>query len=139
MSEEPVWTGRSSQWKNLGAFVLCGILSPLIVPIFIAIWKWLVVRARIFQLTTERLLITSGVFSRTTDSLELYRVRDLRVTQPFLLRLLGLENIELVTTDETTPVLRIDYMPAALRLGDKLRAQVEVCRVKKRVREVDIE
>lgn len=139
MAEETIWTGHSSQWKNLGTFVICGILSPLIVPIFIALWKWLEVKTREYKVTSERLLTKSGVFSKTTDTLELYRVRDLRVTQPFWLRLFNLENIELTTTDESTPLLVIDYMPASVGLADKLRSAVEVCRVAKRVREIDVE
>jgi len=139
MAEEPIWKGTSSQLKNLGAFILCGVLSPLVIPIFIALWKWLEVKNHEFELTTERLLTRSGIFSKTTESLELYRVRDLRVTQPFWQRIFGLENIELSTTDETTPLVVLDHMPAASGLSRAFREQVEKCRMAKRVREIDIE
>ncbi len=135
MTEETIWTGTSSQVKNLGPFLLC----LLIVPIPWALWKWLEVKARTYRVTTERLLTTSGVLSKTTDSLELYRVKDIRVTQPFLLRFFSLENIELVTTDETSALVEIDYMPQSIKLADILRRQVEACRVAKRVREIDVE
>jgi len=79
------------------------------------------------------------VLSKTTDTLELYRVRDIRVTQPFLLRMLGLETIELATSDKSTPDVLVDYLPQELKVGDKLRTQVEACRVQKRVREIEIE
>src|SRR5450432_261022 len=125
MAEETIWTGSSSQVKNWGAFLLC----LLIVPIPWALWKWLENRARTFRVTSERLLTTTGVLSKSTDSLELYRVKDIRMTQPFLLRLFGLENIELMTSDESTPVVVIDFIPQSVKLGDILRQQVEACRV----------
>lgn len=139
MSEETIWIGRSSQIKNLGTYILCGLFCWLIVPLFVALWKWLGVRSREFRLTSERLLITEGIFSKTTDSLELYRVKDIRTEQPFLLRLFQLENIKLVTTDETSPVVVIDYIAREHQLSDQLRQHVEACRVAKRVREVDVE
>jgi uncharacterized membrane protein YdbT with pleckstrin-like domain len=135
MAEETLWTGTSSQYKNLGIYLLC----ILVIPIPWALWKWLTVKSCTYQLTTERLLTTEGVLSKTTESLELYRVKDIRMTQPFLLRLFGLENIELTTSDADTPDIIIDYIPKNLNLGDKLRAQIEICRVQKRTREVELE
>jgi len=102
-------------------------------------WKWLKVRAREFRLTTERLLVTDGIFSKTTDTLELYRVKDLRMTQPFLSRFFGLENIELLTSDKSTPDLVIDFIPQTVQLGDKCRNQVEGCRAAKGTREIEVE
>jgi uncharacterized membrane protein YdbT with pleckstrin-like domain len=134
MPEETVWTGTSSQLKNLPAFVLC----LLVIPIPWAIWRWLDVKSRIFRLTSERLLIESGVLNKTTETLELYRVRDLQVSQPFLLRLFGLQNLTLLTSDTSTPQIVVDYVPVELGLADKFREQVEACRQKKRVREIDI-
>lgn len=135
MTEDTLWIGTSSQVKNLGPFLLC----LLILPIPWALWKWLQVKVRTYRVTTERLLTTEGVLSKTTDSLELYRVRDIRVTQPFLLRFFALENIEMTTSDESSPLVVIDCIPQSVKLGDILRRQVEVCRVAKRVREVEIE
>jgi hypothetical protein len=63
----------------------------------------------------------------------------MRIIQPFRLRLFGLENIELMTSDETSPLVTIDHIPTRLRLADKIRAQVESCRVAKGTREVELE
>ena len=166
MAEETVWRGTSSQIKNLGIFVLCilgcGIvvlifalvwrggspqvqrLSPHIlwlamVPIFIALARYLQTKNKVYELTTERLKITEGVFSKVTDTLELYRVKDLEMRQPFWSRMCGLENIQINTSDVSTPFVLIDSVPIALGLGDKIRNAVENVRLQKRVREIDIE
>jgi uncharacterized membrane protein YdbT with pleckstrin-like domain len=139
MPEQTVWRGASSQWKNLGVFVLCGLLCWLIVPIFIAVARYLKTKNKIYELTTERLKITEGVFSKVTDTLELYRVKDLETRQPFLHRLVSLENVQLNTSDASSPFIFIDAIPCSFGLADKIRNQVEIIRQQKGVREIDVE
>lgn len=135
MSEQTIWRGNSSQLKNFWPFVSC----LLVVPIPWAVYRWLEVKTTTYQLTTERLIIERGILNKATDTLELYRVRDLQVTQPFWIRLFGLENIHMITTDTSTPTVILDCVPKALGLPDQFRKQVEEARMRKRVRSVDIE
>ena len=95
MAEEIIWRGTSSQWKNFGVYLLCGLFCWLIVPIFFALARYLQTKCKIFELTTQRLKITSGVFTKITETLELYRVKDIEMRQPFLSRLVGIENVRL--------------------------------------------
>jgi uncharacterized membrane protein YdbT with pleckstrin-like domain len=164
MAEETLWHGTSAQVKNASAFVLCGlclcvllllfailwrnestrdfspyILSPAIVPIFIALARFLQTKSKLYELTTERLKITEGVFSKVTDTLELYRVKDLETRQPFWERAFGVENVQINTTDVSTPFILIEAVPKKIGLGDKIRNAVENVRMQKRVRELDIE
>jgi membrane protein YdbS with pleckstrin-like domain len=139
MTEEPIWRGTSSQLKNLGLFILCGLFCWLIVPIFIALTRYLQTKNNVFELTSERLKITEGVFSKITETLELYRVKDIEVRQPFIYRMLGVENIQVNTSDMSSPVILLQAIPKAVGLPDKLRNQVEIIRVQKKVREIDLE
>lgn len=166
MAEETIWRGSSSQIKNLGLFLLailaCGIVflifalvwrnaspqvravSPhilwlTILPIFIALARYLQTKSKVYELTTERLKTTEGVFSKVTDTLELYRVKDLETQQPFWSRMCGIENVRINTSDLSTPFVLIEAIPIALGLGDKIRNAVENVRMQKRVREIDIE
>ena len=139
MAEETVWRGTSSQFKNLGIFILCGLFCWLIVPIFIALARYLQTKNKVYELTTERLKITEGVFSKVTETLELYRVKDIEVRQPFIYRTLGLENIHVQTSDLSSPSILIDAIPSVVTFGDKMRNQVEAVRQQKGVREIDIE
>lgn len=134
-TETVIWKGSSSQMKNFWWFISC----LLIVPIPWAIWAWLKVKCRVYTLTTERLLIEDGIFNKTQDTLELYRVRDLHVTEPLWPRLFGLQNIQLLATDLTTENITLDFMPKDAGLPDHFRQQVEECRQRKRVREVGVD
>jgi uncharacterized membrane protein YdbT with pleckstrin-like domain len=135
MSEETLWSGTSSQVKNLGPWIAC----ILILPIPWAIYRWLAVKTTTYRLTTERLITERGILNKTTDTLELYRVRDQQVTAPFWQRMFGLQTIHLLTADTSTPSVVIDYIPTSLGLADKFRTQVEECRMRKRVRTLDVE
>ncbi len=139
MAEEIVWRGTSSQWKNWGLFVLCALLCWLIVPIFIALARYLQTKCKIYELTTERLKITEGVFSKVTDTLELYRVKDIETRQPFLYRMFGVENVQMNTSDTSSPFIFLEAIPCSVGLADRIRNQVEIIRQQKGVREIDIE
>ena len=166
MPEETVWRGSISQWKNFGFFLLQLLLAGLIViifvivsrnsppeiqkfspsillllavPIFIAGRRYLQTKCKIYELTTERLKTTEGVFSKLTETLELYRVKDIETQQPFGYRLCGVENIHLNTSDSSSPLVLIEAIPHHVGLGDKVRNQVEIIRQQKGVREIDVE
>ena len=138
-AEEVIWTGSSSQVRNLHIYLLCALLCVLIIPIIYAIVKWIQLRCRVYELTTQRVRIRQGVFSKRTDELELYRVKDSTVLEPFWQRLFGVGNIVISTNDTTNPTLTLEALPHARDIREKLRAAIEDCRDRKRVRIAELE
>jgi len=110
-----------------------------LIPIVIAAYFWIENRNRVYRVTTQRLRISTGVFSKHDDDLELYRVRDYTIQRPFFLRLFRLGNIRLITSDKSTPVVDIRAIRECDTLLDKIRQNVEILRTTKKVREVDFE
>ena len=108
-------------------------------PVFFALVYYLKTRCKVFELTTQRVKITSGVFTKVTETLELYRVKDIETRQPFFLRLAGVENVQMTTSDASSPFVLIEAVPSSVGFADKLRNQVEIIRQQKRVREIDID
>lgn len=137
--EEVLWTGRPSHVTNMGTYIICALFFFLVVPMFIGFWKWLQICNLNYELTTERLRTTRGVFSKRTDDLELYRVKDTTYLQPFFLRMFKLGSIELITSDKSTPYVLIEGISDASDVREQLRRHVERRRDQKRVREVDFE
>jgi uncharacterized membrane protein YdbT with pleckstrin-like domain len=137
--ERTVWLGTPSQVINLGSFILLGLFFWLVIPLFVILWKWLVVKNMKYELTTERLRLRHGVFNKKLDELELYRVRDYKLDQPFFLRIFSLANIILQTSDRSHPTVIIQAIPDAETLREQLRTYVEACRTRKGVRELDVE
>ncbi|MEB3337871.1 MAG: PH domain-containing protein [Leptolyngbyaceae bacterium] len=132
-----IWEGTPSQILNLGPFILCGLTFFLVIPIFIAAWKWLQVNSHRYQVTTERIVITQGIFSRRTEEMELYRVRDVSFIQPFWMRLFSLTDLVLSTTDPSSPTLVLQALPNAKQLWDEIRINASLCRQKRGISELD--
>jgi len=139
MEEKSIWKGNSSQVINLGTYVVCFLLIWLVVPLFVAIWKWIENRCRIYEVTTERIRITTGVFGKRTDELELYRVRDTSLVEPFLYRMAGAGNVVITTSDASTPGLTLEAIKGASAVREEIRKYVEECRTRKGVRLTEFE
>jgi len=136
--EEKVWEGHPSHWTNLGVYILCGLFSWLVVPLFIGIYKWVALRNQRYVLTTQRLNVEEGVFNLKQDVMELYRVKDISIVQPVMLRMFNLGNVVLETSDKTTPRLELKAIRAR-EVADLIRNQVEYMRATRNVREVDVD
>ena len=115
------------------------LLLLLVIPIMMVVARYLQTKSKVYELTTERLKFTQGVFSKVTDTLELYRVKDIETRQPFSYRLVGIENVQLNTSDTSSPFILVDAVSCSIGLADKIRNEVENIRQQKGVREIDIE
>ena len=153
-TETPLWKGTPSQWLNIGHFSLALLLTAgilvfgafvpfsyiaLILPLTWIIWCYLANRCQVFELTSQRLRITKGVFNQTIDEIELYRVKDVLLVRKWWMRILGLGSLHLETSDRSLPSITISAIPDAINLRESLRKEVENVRDKKRVRELDFE
>lgn len=137
--EAVAWTGSPSQLVNTPVFIVCALLVWLVVPLFVAIWKWLVVRNIRYELTTERVRLRDGVLNKRLDEVELYRVRDYRLEQPFYLRIFSLGHITIRTTDSSNPVIVLRAIKNSEQVLEVVRRHVEDCRARKNVRALDME
>ena len=135
--EQGLWKGSPSQVVNLGTYLLCLLLCWLVVPIFYALWRWIDNHMTEYELTSQRLVLSSGVFNRRTEEIELYRVRDTSLDEPLLLRLFGAGNVVVFATDSSTPSFVLRAARGASAVRQKLRAAVEVARDQKRVRSLE--
>lgn len=106
-------------------------------PLLWSFWVWLELRCHRYILTTETFQEVRGVFSRRTDILQLYRVKDMTLEQPFTLRMFGCGNIVLDTSDKTTPIVLLKAVKQPRNLMAMLSRNVEIMRTLKGVREID--
>jgi len=79
------------------------------------------------------------VLNRRVDELELYRVKDYAMEQPLLLRLVGLGNLTMITSDATNPQVSMKAIADVENVREKLRTAVQNERDRKRVRELDVD
>ncbi|QTN31809.1 PH domain-containing protein [Akkermansiaceae bacterium] len=153
-AENTFWKGSPSQWLNIGHFgaailitaaiAVGGVFFPpafvaLIIPFAYALWRYLTVRCQVFEVTTERLRITTGILNQHIDEVELYRVKDILVERKWWMRLTGLGSVHLETSDRSLPKLDIPAIRDCIGLREELRKLVEAMRDRKRVREMDFD
>lgn len=156
--ETLIWKGTPSQWTNFGTYFFCLLLAggviaayflltprqPLIlaglaIPALFMLARWVQTRCQTYQITSERIRTSTGLLSRVSTELELYRVRDYTIEEPFFLRLIGRGNLVLQTSDRTNPRLVLRAVPNVNTLKDQIRTHTERMRQLRGVRDIDID
>lgn len=151
--EQIIWQGSQSQVLNIGTYIGISLITiiilglslmffPLaavivIIPLVYLFIQFLLIKSNRYKVTTERIFFTTGIFSKKTEALELYRVRDLDMYEPFWQRMFKLGNVKLTTSDKTTPEFILKAVPNPAELLNNIRKAVENRRDVKRVRGVE--
>ena len=153
--EAVLWKGHTSQWVHFWYYFFCLLLAAgalagvpftgglsaagLVVPICMWMVRWWITRTTVYELTTQRMKVTRGILNRRLDELELFRVKDYVMDQPLFLRLVGLGNLTLVTSDASTPRIVLRAIADVQAVRETLRTAVQSERDRKRVRELDVD
>lgn len=161
-AESLLWAGHTSQWVHFWYYFFCLLLAAgigvaatmfglatagigalgylaLVIPLFMWLLRWWVTKCTRYELTSQRLRIRTGVLNKKVEELELFRVKDYTMEQPFLLRLVGLGNLTMVTSDATCPTVAMRAIAGIEDVREKLRQAVQRERDRKRVRQLDVD
>ena len=134
-AEELLFSGRPALVPGLGSLILAILTLGLSVIV-----AWFRTRGVHYKITSQRVVIEQGVFSKRMEQLDLYRVVDYVVERPFGQRIMGTGNIILEAMDKTTPEIRITAIKTdVVSLYEKLRYATEQEKRKRGVRVLDIE
>ena len=140
MSENTIWKGSPSQWMNFPPYLISGLLAiPTVgLSLLYAIYCYLLVRTWEIEVSDERIIDSKGILNKTTDECELYRIKDIKLEEPIWLRLVGLSNLMVTTSDKSDSHIIIPAINNGNELRNKLRAAVEARRDEKGVKEFDL-
>jgi Bacterial PH domain len=75
-----------------------------------------------YELTTQRLRIFSGIFSRELEEIDLVRVRDSRVTQNLGERALNMGDVVIVSTDPSRPEFTLESVKDPMEVREIIRS-----------------
>ena len=142
-SDSQLIVDRPSQWLNIGYFLLTiGLtfvsMELAFISLIILIWKSLVLYFTKWSYTTDTILERVGVFNVTTDEIQFFRIKDLRLYQPLLYRIVGISRLILITSDKFKPVLVLNGIRNGKRKRDMLKALAISSRREMGVREFDV-
>ena len=134
---------RSSTWGWLRGTLL-GWLTLLLclvgVGFLIILVQWIRNLDTTYELTEDRLILRKGIFVKSVDEIELYRVKDVRMDFTLINQWAGIGTISIDSSDETTRAgaLVIPHIERAAERREELRRLVDAARQKRRVRELDV-
>jgi uncharacterized membrane protein YdbT with pleckstrin-like domain len=140
---EPLDSFRSSTWGWLRGTLLGWLTLALClvgVGFVIILVKWIQNLATTYEVTEDRLILRKGIFVKSIDEIELYRVKDIRIDFTLVNQWAGIGTISILSSDETTRAapLSIPDIENAQARREELRRLVDTARQKRRVREVDM-
>jgi uncharacterized membrane protein YdbT with pleckstrin-like domain len=115
-------------------------LGAVALALLVVLWKWVENLAARYDLTDDRLVVRRGIFMKSLDEIELYRVKDIRLDFSLINQWAGIGTLCIGSSDETTrgEPLVIRHVEQAERRREELRRLVEAARQRRRVREVDV-
>ena len=121
----------SAIWFNALYLILLSI--PVVV---LGLYKYFLIISSTFYLSDQQLIIQRGVFTKTVNYLELYRIKDILVEQPFWMKALGLMNITLLSFDKEESLLVLKGIKIS-DLPQSIRNHVQECRQRNKVLTID--
>ena len=78
-----------------------------------------------YKLTNQRLIVTKGIFTKVTEELELFRVKDLVVKRNIIERLFNFGDITVLSNDESKPKILLINIFNSEEIKDLLRNSVK--------------
>lgn len=100
--------------------------------------KWLIIQCWSFRFNEKTIAQRKGVFSVITKEIHYFRVKSVRWHQPFWLRIFGLSNVVLITSDPLIPILKVYAIRQGEDLMNTIKEEVSIWRSERTVKEQDI-
>jgi uncharacterized membrane protein YdbT with pleckstrin-like domain len=120
LQEELIWEGRPTWRAWAGRWIAGWVLLPIVVGLFLLASVWLRTRSVRWKLTSRRIEIETGFFSKRVDTLELWRVRDIELRQSLFDRMVGVSCLAITAHDGSSPALEIRGAPGGRDVYDRL-------------------
>jgi uncharacterized membrane protein YdbT with pleckstrin-like domain len=102
------------------------------------LWKIASTHFTYYEFDEERIIMHLGVLNKQIDYLDYYRIKDYQITQPLLIRIMGLHNIEIISTDRSHPYLKLTYLNNFKQGENVLRNGIKNTTETGRGREIDV-
>lgn len=91
-----------------------------------------------YSLSETRLFVEKGLFTTTHEELNLFRVRDVRVTRTLSDKIFGCGTVTLFSSDRSDPRLDILSVKKPMELKERLVALIAAERRKNRIRSSEL-
>lgn len=132
-----IWCASEGQVANAHVFLVAVLTFWLVIPVLYALYRYLSTANHRYTLTDQRLVEETGIFVKSVETVELYRVKDISVSGTLAQTVFGRGRIVVQSTDTTAPTLLINAVPNPIAVSNLVRETVERCRAARGVRAFD--
>lgn len=95
------------------------------VLLLVLVYRFIYLKRMVYRITDEQLIHEHGVFTRSNEYVELYRVVDFGERSSLLQQLAGLKTVSVHSGDRSAPKLDLIGMDAGKELVSIIRERVE--------------
>ena len=146
--------GTLAGWGTLVLVIGGAVLTPILSDRGFGLWplaltalglaiilvKWVQNLAATYEITPDRLILRRGIFMKSIDEIELYRIKDVRIDFSLINQMADIGTICISSSDETTRTgdLIMRHVGKARERRENLRRLVDAARQRRGVRELDM-
>lgn len=134
---------QPSQWTNIGWYALSILAMLLYFPLGVlitiaSIYKYIEVLTWKYTCRTKGIEERKGVFSITQEEVQYFRIKSIKIDEPFLMRIVGLSIVHIISSERYKPNMVLYGIKNGVSIKDKLNAAAYEWRNKLGVRDYDI-
>jgi membrane protein YdbS with pleckstrin-like domain len=140
--EQEIWEGGYSPKAMIGAWLLSGLVTLVLLVVGFTVWRkwvWIAVALLLaalwlfqvikltyrrlnirYRLTNQRLVHETGILKRVTDRIETIDMDDITYEQKFIERFVGVGTVIISSTDRTHPELRLIGIENVKKVADQM-------------------
>ncbi|MDH6358969.1 PH domain-containing protein [Parabacteroides sp. PF5-9] len=126
-----------SQLPNIGHYMRVGLGVVVLILLVMAFWDLMIIKNTRYIIKAEQIVILTGVFVKTTNYIEMYRIFDYSRVQNIGEALLSLMTVKILSRDPSHPLLSMKGIPNDISLVQTIRDRVELQKTIKGVREIN--
>ena len=132
--ETAIFELKPAYRAHLGLLVWGVLLAPVGIGLILLARAWYLVASTRYRLTSQRLFAQTGLIAKNLEEVELFRVKDVTLSQGVLDRLLGVGTVTVLSTDDTAPKLELAGIRDPVAAKEALRTAFRAARQREGLR-----
>ena len=132
--ETAIFELKPAYRAHIGLLVWGVLLAPVGIGLILLARAWYLVASTRYRLTSQRLFAQTGLIAKNVEEVELFRVKDVTLSQGVLDRLLGVGTVTVLSTDDTAPELDLAGIRDPLAAKEALRTAFRAARQREGLR-----
>jgi hypothetical protein len=101
--------------------VVLGVLAVVLVQAARLAWQVMVLRSHRYGVSNQRIMVESGVFSKTLAEVDVRTIDDITFYQSFVERLLGIGQISVLSSEPSNPRVKLVGVPDPRQVRELIR------------------